>query len=443
MENKKLLIRNAWICRPENDCIVPEFGSMVIENGIITKIVKGEAPQSYNDFEIIDAGGKVITLPNVNYHDHIYSRLAKGLPGLGPTESFSEILENLWWKLDMVLDYDMIAASAEMAAIESIRNGVTYIFDHHASPANTLGSLIQIKKTLCKSNIRSVLCFETSDRNGEKLKTDALKENNDYLLNECNSDCKGLFGLHASFTLDDSTLKEVERMITETNAGVHIHLCEGEADRELSIKKYGKNPLQRLLDFGLVNDKGILAHGVHMNLDEFNALKAKHPAIVFNLDSNQNNSVGIPPLNFVPDEVSILCGTDGMHANIARSQKQFFLMLRNQKNSFGETFRLFQKMYFDQLKFVKKYFPDFSSLKEGDRADFIIWDYNPPTPINGDNFFGHYIYGIMERNIETVVQNGEILMNNYKIMNMNEAKMNEDISLQGKRVVEKITQMKS
>jgi cytosine/adenosine deaminase-related metal-dependent hydrolase len=443
MENKKLLIKNAWICRPENNSIIPEFGNMVIEDGIITKIIKGDVPLSYNDFKIIDAGGKVITLPNVNYHDHIYSRLAKGLPSLGPTESFSEILENLWWKLDMVLDYDMIKASAEMAATESIRNGVTYIFDHHASPANTPGSLNYIKDALCKNNIRSVLCFETSDRNGEKLKTDALKENNNYLLNECNKDCKGLFGLHASFTLDDSTLNEVKRMIEESGAGIHIHVCEGEADRELSIKKYGKNPLQRLLDFNLVNDKSILAHGVHLNREEFNALKEKRPAIVFNLDSNQNNSVGIPPLNFVPDEVSILCGTDGMHANIARSQKQFFLMLRSQKNTFGETFRLFQKMYFDQLNFVKKYFTDFSSLNEGDRADLIIWDYNPPTPINKDNFFGHYIYGIMERNIETVVQNGKILMDNYKIMNINEAEINEEISLQGKRVVEKISQMKS
>lgn len=443
MKNKKLLIKNAWICRPENDSIIPEFGHMVIENGIITKIIKGEISLNYNDFEVIDAGGKVITLPNVNYHDHIYSRLAKGLPSLGPTESFSEILENLWWKLDMVLDYEMVEASAEMAAMESIKNGVTYIFDHHASPANTLGSLNQIKKALYKNNIRSVLCFETSDRNGEKLKADALKENNDYLLNECNSDCKGLFGLHASFTLDDSTLEEVKKMLEKTGAGIHIHLCEGEADRELSINKFGKNPLQRLLDFGLVNEKSILAHGVHLNREEFNSLKANKPAIVFNLDSNQNNAVGIPPLNFVPDEVSILCGTDGMHANIARSQKQFFLMLRSQKNSFGETFRLFQKMYFDQLKFVKKYFPDFSSLKEGDRADFNIWDYNPPTPINKDNFFGHYIYGIMERNIETVVQNGEILMNNYKISNINEAEINNEISLQGKRVVEKITQKKS
>jgi cytosine/adenosine deaminase-related metal-dependent hydrolase len=434
MNNKPILIKNAWICKIESESVNPVFGNMLIDNGVITQINSTDKSIRQKDFDIIDAQGKVVTIPNVNFHDHIYSRLAKGLPLHGPMQNFPEILENLWWKLDMMLDMNMIKASAQMAATESIRNGVTYIFDHHASPSSTLGSLNLIKDVLGDFNIRNVLCFETSDRNGEELKIEALKENQDFHLYNTNENSKGMFGLHASFTLDDSTLNSVKNFLLKHDIGIHIHICEDESDRSLSVKKYGKSPLQRLIDFDLVNEKSILVHGVHLTKEDWNSLKDKKLALAINLDSNLNNAVGIPMFENIPEEIPILCGTDGMHANIPRSQKQLFLQLRNQRFSFDKAFYLFRKMYFDQLNFIKKYFPDFTSLQVGDRADLIIWDYIPPTPINQSNFFGHYVYGILERQIHSVVQNGNILMNDFELVGVDEYEINNYIYSQGKRL---------
>jgi len=439
MNHKPLLIQNAWICKIESESVNPLFGNMLIENGIITQINSTDISIRQKDFDIIDAQGRVVTIPNVNFHDHIYSRLAKGLPLHGSMENFPEILENLWWKLDLLLNHEMIKASADMAAIESIRNGVTYIFDHHASPSHTLGSLNCIKETLSEFNIRNVLCFETSDRNGEQLKEEAIKENQDYFLYNTNENSKGMFGLHASFTLDDSTLNSIKDFLAKNDIGIHIHICEDESDRNLSMKKYGKSPVQRLLDFNLVNEKSILVHGVHLTKEELDLLKDKKPALAINLDSNLNNAVGTPQFKNIPEEISILCGTDGMHANIPRSQKQFFLMMRNQKLSFDKAFYLFRKMYFDQHRFVRKYFPDFSSLQVGDRADLIIWDYVAPTPISQSNFFGHYIYGILERQIHSVIQNGKVLMNAFSLTDIDETKINNYIYEQGKRLVESLS----
>ena len=161
--------------------------------------------------------------------------------------------------------------------------------------------------------------------------------------------------------------------------------------------------------------------------------------MALNLDSNLNNAVGTPKFENIPEEILLLCGTDGMHANIPRSQKQLFLMMRNQKLSFDKSFYLFRKMYFDQHRFIKKYFPDFTSLQVGDRADIIIWDYVPPTPISQSNFFGHYIYGILERQIHSVIQNGKVLMNNFSLTNIDETKINNYIYEQGKRLVESLS----
>ena len=353
-------------------------------------------------------------------------------------ENFPEILQNLWWKIDVLLDHDMIKASTYMAAMESIRNGVTYIFDHHSSPSHSLGSLNIIKDSLGEFNIRNVLCFETTDRNGELLKLEALKENTDFYLYNTDENSKATFGLHASFTLEDSTLTAVKKFLEKNDIGIHIHLCEDESDKNISLKKYGKLPVQRLLDFNLLNEKSILVHGVHLTKEEFDLIKSKHPALVVNLDSNLNNAVGTPKFENIPEAISVLCGTDGMHANIARSQNQMFLMMRNQKLSFDKAFYHFRKMYFDQHRFVKKYFPDFSSLQIGDRADLIIWDYVPPTPISQSNFFGHYIYGILERQVHSVIQNRKVLMNNFSLTDIDETKINNYIYEQGKRLVESL-----
>lgn len=438
MNDKPLLINNAWICQIDSESVNPLLGNMLIENGIITQINPTDISYRQKDFDIINAQGRVVTIPNVNYHDHIYSRLAKGLPLHGPMQNFPEILENLWWKIDMLLDLNMIKASAQMAAIESIRNGVTYVFDHHASPSNTIGSLNCIKETLSEFSLRNVLCFETSDRNDEQLKHESIKENQDYFLYNTTDDSKAMFGLHASFTLEDSTLSAVKEFLKKNDIGIHIHLCEDESDKSISLKKYGKLPVQRLLNFNLLNDKSILVHGVHLTKEEFDLIRSKKSALAVNLDSNLNNAVGTPKLENIPEEISVLCGTDGMHANIPRSQKQLFLMMRNQKLSFDKAFYLFRKMYFDQHRFAKKYFPDFTSLQVGDRADLIIWDYVPPTPISQSNFFGHYIYGILERQISSVVQNGKVLMNNFTLRGLDENKLNNYIYEQGKALYNRI-----
>jgi len=89
------------------------------------------------------------------------------------------------------------------------------------------------------------------------------------------------------------------------------------------------------------------------------------------------------------------------------------------------------------MKFIKNYFPDFPSLQEGDRADFIVWDYVPPTPLTKQNFWGHYIYGILEYPVHSVIQNGSYLLKNFALAIENENEINSDISKQGRRLFEK------
>ena len=414
-----MLVANAWLCKINENNVDPVFCDFLVEDGKIKKIVEKDFneypnnPSQENDPDIFDVNGAVITIPNVNFHEHIYSRLAKGVPINGPMNDFLNILKSLWWKLDLALNKEMVEASAHIAAYESIKNGVQYIFDHHSSPNFTGGSLNCIKEILRHYNLKGVLCFETSDRNGDKLKEEALRENETFIKKQSNHNFKGMFGLHASFTVGDSTLSSVAKLIGDSDKGIHIHLCEDDIDNTMSVKKYGVRPAERLTNNNLLNKKSILAHAIHLLKDDYEILKNSECAIAFNIESNLNNAVGLPNIAEFPDEVRLLMGTDGMHANVAKSMKQLFLVLRYGGLGFEEVFKIIEKVYFDQMSFIKQYFSDFTSLNENDRADFIIWDYVPPTPLHSENFFGHYIYGIVERNVKTSFCNNEFVMKDY------------------------------
>ncbi|MBK7981942.1 MAG: amidohydrolase family protein [Ignavibacteriae bacterium] len=437
---------NAWICKIKDNSVIPIFGDLEIEEG---KIVKIEIRQfdllnlrTSENSETIDAKGRVLTIPNVNFHDHIYSRLAKGLDIKGDMSNFPNILKNLWWKLDSLLDLEMIEASAKIAALESIQNGVTYIVDHHSSPNFAKDSLRTISKTLEDFNLRNVLCFETTDRNGKELSENGFNENINFLKNYTTVNSKSLLGLHASFTLDNDSLKNASKLIIENNWGIHVHICEDKSDVHLSQEKYSAKPMLRFEKYNLLNDKSILAHGIHLDEEDFELIKNSKASLVFNLDSNMNNSVGLQKFKMIPKEIPILIGTDGMHADVARSFKELFLQLRNAGLSFDDSFSFMIKTYFDQNNFIKKFFPDFTNLQLFERADFIIWDYVPPTPLNQNNFWSHYIYGIIERPIKTVMQNGEILLDEFKFKNVNESKILNGIYSQGERLFKKFNEEK-
>lgn len=432
-------ITNAWICQIQNKKIVPIFGDLTLENDKISKIEEknfGQFLRSRNGSSNAEysADGRVLTLPLINFHDHFYSRLAKGIPVSGKMDNFVGILENLWWKLDLLLDEEMIRASGQMAILEALQQGVTTIFDHHSSPLAAEKSLEIIAEEMEKFGMRGVLCFETTDRNGKELAQQGLQANIDFLSRE-KSDLKGILGLHASFTLTDETLRQASKVVEKFGCGIHIHLCEGREDAELSQEKFGAAPVQRLENFKLLNEKSLLAHGVHLADADYRIIENYESALIYNPDSNLNNGVGLPRYAAAPESIPILPGTDGMHANIARTLKQLFLLYRSQTKNPDTAFGWLNKIYFDQLKFVRRYFPDFPNLQKGDRADFIVWDYVPPTPLNDENFWGHFIYGILERSVLNVVRSGNII--SLHSVSNGYTELCKEIHRQGRRLFDK------
>ncbi len=354
-----------------------------------------------------------IILPGmVCAHHHIYSALSRGMPPPPHTpKDFYEKLDWIWWMLDKSLDKDMIYLSCVSACLDAIRSGTTTIFDHHSSPSHINGSLDILKSVFKTFNMRGCFCYETSDRDGQDVKLSGINENIRML--ECQeNNYRANFGLHASFTVDDDTLENV----IPTN-GIHVHACEDKCDRAISISKYGKSPVKRFLDHGLLNDKSILVHCIHLTEEEQKIIRDKNCWMIHNCRSNMNNSVGYAPLSNFYERGCF--GTDGIDADIFAEIKAAFFQA--QYHQVDNVFTGIMKVLQNNFRLAEQYFGySFGSLEIGNNADLIVLKYNPPTLINEDNFVGHLLFGISSTKIRSTMINGNWkYLNNKVVIDLN------------------------
>ena len=63
-----------------------------------------------------------------------------------------------------------------------------------------------------------------------------------------------------------------------------------------SLQNYGRRPVQRLHDHGILGDKTILGHCIHVNPAEIELIQNTHTMVVNNPESNMSNAVGVCPV---------------------------------------------------------------------------------------------------------------------------------------------------
>ncbi len=379
-------------------------------NGKIKLFYPGESGEK--NVDTLDCTGKFVTKAFANGHHHVYSALSRGMP---PPEkvpqNFYENLKYIWWRLDKALELDIIEASAIFTAMECAKNGVTYVIDHHASPIAIENSLTTIKNAFEKVGVSSLLCYEISDRDGEKSTQQGLEETISLL-----SGNDGLVGLHASFTVSDKTLSSAAKIAEKFNSGIHIHAAEDKIDQANSIENYGFRVINRLKNFNVLDlPKTILAHCIHLNDEERKFLKNSEAWIVLNIESNIKNNVG----NFSSARLgeNIMFGTDGMHSDMLRSAKAvYFNSLRIDKTS--------PEKIYERFRNVSHYL--YQNNFDGDgENNLVVLDYTSPTDLNQDNFLSHFIYGIESKHIQHVISNGKLIVKDKQLTLVNEAEMLE------------------
>ena len=404
-----------------------ENGAVVWEDNTIVEVGDFETlKKKYADAEFIDAKGGVIYPAFINTHEHIYSALARGLSikGYAPN-GFLEILDGLWWTIDRNLDNDLTKLSAEATYLECIKNGVTTIFDHHASFGEISGSLFAIEEAARDFGVRSVLCYEISDRDGKEKAHAAIKENVDFAkhaLSLKDDFIKGMMGMHASFTISDETM-ELCRKEKPKEIGYHIHVAEDILDLHRCLKEHGKRIVDRLYDWDVLGEKTLLAHCIYVNPHEMDLIRDTNTMVVHNPESNMGNACGCPPtMEIVHKGILTGLGTDGYTHDMIESWKVANILHKHHLVDPGAAWAEVPEMLFQgNARIANRYFEKkLGVLEKGAAADIIIADYIPPTPMNAGNLNGHMLFGMNGRSVVTTVGNGKVLMKNRELQGIDE-----------------------
>lgn len=423
-----MILKNGRVITQDKDRPYIEDGAVVIEgNKIIAVDTTENILAKYKEEDIIDVDGKVIMPGFINTHHHIYSAFARGMASSGkPNENFLEILENLWWKIDKKLSLEDLKYSAYTTYIDCIKKGVTTVFDHNASPFAVTGSLDSIADAAKDLGLRTCLCYEVSDRDGEKIAQEGIDENINFI-KKYNTDeqnmIKGMFGLHASFTLSDETLRKCDEELKGLNAGYHVHVAEGIDDLEQCLEKYGKRVVERLRDMDILGDKTIAVHCIHVTDDELNILRDTNTMVVHNPESNMGNAVGCQPfLELHQKGITIGLGTDGYTSDMTESMKVANIIHKHVKQNpsvaWGE---VPVSMFENNRKIAQKYFSgDLGILRAGALADVIVVDYDPLTPMNENNINSHILFGFTGKDVVTTIIDGKVIMQDRKLVGINE-----------------------
>jgi cytosine/adenosine deaminase-related metal-dependent hydrolase len=221
--------------------LIPD-GAIAIQGDAIAEVGTTAALEArYPRAERLDAAGKLVLPGSICGHTHFYGAFARGMaiPGQ-PAADFVQILERLWWKLDLALLEEDVRYSALICLVDAIRHGCTTLIDHHASPNAIDGSLDVIAQAVKETGLRASLCYEVTDRNGLEGAKAGIAENVRFL-KRCRAgrdpQLAASFGLHAALTLSDETLEECVSAAEGLDTGFHIHVAEGIADQEESLRK--------------------------------------------------------------------------------------------------------------------------------------------------------------------------------------------------------------
>jgi len=355
--------------------------------------------------ERVDVSGCVVMPGNVCSHHHLYSVLARGMPG--PPRSprnFHEILELIWWRLDRALDHNTIELSARLGSVQAALAGTTSLIDHHASPEAIDSSLDALADGIAASGLRAVVCYEVTDRHGAERGRLGVEENARFLSANRHPLIRGMVGGHASFTIGDGTLEALVAAARDAGAPIHIHVAEDECDQRDALDEHGLRTVHRLVRAGALAEGDLIAHGVHLDDSEIEAVRASGAWVAHNPRSNMNNGVGYAPVTRMGPRVGL--GTDGIDGDMFAEARACYLKARENSLEIGPDFALERLAAGAAVVGASFGEPALGRIEPGAPADLVILEYRNPTPLSGDSLGGHFLFGLGAWDVRDVMVGG-------------------------------------
>ena len=416
MTDNTILIKNALILNPTDD--FKGKHSLLIKNDIISEIAQ-EIDESNVD-KIIDADGKILLPGFVNTHTHLSMTLFRGL---ADDLSLDSWLNDHIWPMEANLNGDYCYIGALLGAVELIKSGTTTFSDMYFY-------MEDVARAVDEAGIRAVLSYGMIDFGDEERRNNEIQENLT-LFENCNGMADGrikvFLGPHSPYTASEELLIKVRELADEYNIGIHIHVSETQKEINDVSEEKGLRPFEYLDKIGFLGPDVVAAHSVWLSDDEIEIIKKNNVKISHNPCSNMKLASGIAPVSkLMENDICVAIGTDGASSNnnldLIEELKTASLLQKvdtlNPKVLTSD-----EAIAMGTIKGAEALGLDseIGSIEVGKKADIILIDTEVANMVpQSSSLSSNIIYSANGSNVDTTICNGKILMENKKLVELDE-----------------------
>jgi len=425
-----ILIKNTSLITIKDDGI-NENVNLAIEGDKIKYI--GEIPKDFIADKVIDGKDKLVMPGLINAHTHIAMSLLRNYADDLP---FWPWLTEKIWPLEAKLTAEDVYWGSALSVVEMIRSGITNFADMYFFMDETARV---VQESGIRASLSRGLIGNSGNDDGERFKETRELHRNWH--NKAEGRITVMAGPHAPYTCSPDYLEKVMDLASELNLRIHIHLSESIKEVEDSYKQYGKSPIKHVYDLGLLEFPVLAAHCVHISDEDIEILKEKNVNVANNPGSNLKLGNGFAPVErMITKGINVALGTDGSSSNNNLNMFEeinLAALINKAINNDCTSVPAITALKMATINGARALGVDDSTgtIEIGKKADLIIIDLKKPHFYPRYNLISSMAYSAQASDVETVIVNGEIVMENREIKTLDEEKIYFNAEKSGKKLI--------
>lgn len=422
----KTLIKNATLLdMVGNEPNIRKTDILIEEN----KIVKIEENIEEPKAEIIDAKEKVVMPGFVNTHTHLAMSIFRGYKD---DQKLMDWLENAIFPVEDKLRPEDIYWNSFLSCIELIKTGTTTFNDMYFRMDKTIEAVEE-------SGLRGVIAWSITDTSIKDKITKTREYHEKY--NHENSRIKVYVSPHAPYSCSPDTIQLCVDLAKELNTGIHIHLSETLQEDKIIKKKYNKTGTEYLNDLHVFDVPVVLAHGIYISDSDLEILKNIKGGISHNPISNCKLSSGICNVGKLrKNGINVGLGTDGIGSTTTLDMFEemktaaYLQKINTMDPTAIKAYDLLKMATIEGAR-VLGLEDEIGTIEVGKKADIIFINTNKTHLYPENDLCTNIVYSANGADVDTVIVDGKIIMQNRKLLHINEKHVKKNIAKVVKRLL--------
>jgi len=425
-----IIIEHAKILTMDSSHSLFDNAAIVIKQGRILEIGPSDSiALKYTALRTIDATNKLVMPGLVNTHTHVPMNLFRGYSDDKPLH---EWLYKYMFPLEAkYVNARNVKLGAQLAIIEMLKSGTTifndsyYYEDEVALAAKEIGMRAIVNEGLISFPVPNAKNYKEGLAYTEKL------------IKKWKGDSIIMVGVsvHSPYTCSSELIKEAWALADKYKVPFNIHLAETKWEFDSIKKTFKCTPVQYLNQLGVLSSNVIAAHCVYLTNEDVSIMFEKKAGVAHNPECNMKICSGVAPVpEMLKQGVKVGLGTDGAASNnnLDMFQAMYTAALLH-KLSTNEPTVMNARQVVDMatISGAKVLGMDklIGSLEKGKSADLIIIDLKRPEIYPVYNIYSSIVYSMNSSAVNTVIINGKIVLDNRKVLNIDENEVLEKVQL--------------